>query len=497
VNGYLWRWLIVGMVCVLGFWTSAERSVVDGAEAGLAYSTVVVAMAAVMFLGIEMQNRPLLPIHDREVDWIIGVIALVLAVSARTQLAPRLIEWFDLLRLDHLSLIIFAFGVSALLFGSRSTLHFGPAWATLILFSNPLFLTLSLLCGGGWTGTACAASVGLGIAVAVAARGSASRLRQVMLCGAAGIATAGVGVSVALLVAAAFGEDRLRGSLTGVGGLLTVVPALVGVLTALTVDAVIHRTLPRIRRREPSVPHIRTALIPLALAVAVLMLSPLPARPRTSVTADAPGVSVAAVGAPVPAGWSDTGGETYTWASDYFGKGTDFRRQHLSADEIVSDWDVDDRRRSVVVDTITSDDTTEASRFGDEGFYSSVNGRRSPKLDIDLGHGVTGRAYTVLDDTAYLTYTRLRFSWRDSGSEGSGGSGGRVHDISVIAVDDHRGTAAFPTVTDSLSGLSLRMATVLLRGGAVTEDPDADYKDLDVVTAVARGIVDARWKEGQ
>ncbi|MGO3099657.1 MAG: hypothetical protein ACTIJB_13735, partial [Corynebacterium variabile] len=163
----------------------------------------------------------------------------------------------------------------------------------------------------------------------------------------------------------------------------------------------------------------------------------------------------------------------------------------------VSDWDVDDRRRSVVVDTITSDDTTEASRFGDEGFYSSVNGRRSPKLDIDLGHRVTGRAYTVLDDTAYLTYTRLRFSWRDSGSDGSGGSGGRVHDISVIAVDDHRGTAAFPTVTDSLSGPSLRMATVLLRGGAVTEDPDADYKDLDVVTAVARGIVDARWKEGQ
>jgi hypothetical protein len=108
---------------------------------------------------------------------------------------------------------------------------------------------------------------------------------------------------------------------------------------------------------------------------------------------------------------------------------------------------------------------------------------------VGLGHGVTGRVYTVLDDEAYLTYTRLRVSWRDDG--------GRIHDISVIAVDDHRDSAVFPAVTGSLTGLAGRIVTVLLRGGAVTEDPEADYKDLDVVTAVATGIVDARWEEGQ
>ncbi|CUU66297.1 hypothetical protein [Corynebacterium variabile] len=480
MNRYLWRWLTLVLVCALGYWSSLERSLTDGAAGGLPYTVTAVAMGLVMFLGIEMQNRTVLPIHDREVDWIIGTIALVLAVSARAQLAPRLVEWFDLLRLDMLSLIIFAFGVSALVFGSRATLRFGSAWATLLLFNSPVFLIVSLLCGGGWTGTACAASVGL--AVAAAAAGNRVRHRAA----AAGV-TLVVGVMLTLLTGAVVGQDRLREALSGAAGITSVLPALAGVLTALAVDAAVRHTLPTIRHRDPSVRHTRAALVPLTAAVAVLLLVPLPERPTTSATADAPGTQP--TGTPAPAGWSVTGSERFAWTADYFGAGADFRRQVLRADAVVDDWDTDNRHRTVVVDTLTSDGPVNASRFGDEGFYSSVNGRRSPKLDVGLGHGVTGRVYTVLDDEAYLTYTRLRVSWRDDG--------GRIHDISVIAVDDHRDSAVFPAVTGSLTGLAGRIVTVLLRGGAVTEDPDADYKDLDVVTAVATGIVDARWEEGQ
>lgn len=483
MNRYLWRWLTLVLFCALGFRSSLERSLSDGAAGGLTYSATAVAMALVMFLGIETQRRAVLPIHDREVDWIIGVIALVLAVSARTQLAPRLIEWFDLLRLDMLSLIIFAFGASALLFGSRATLRFGPAWVTLLLFNSPLFVLISLLCGGGWTGTACAATAGLTVGVAVAAGGGARHR-----VAAAGV-TLVVGTLLTVLAGAVVGEAGLRDILPGVGGVTSVVPALAGVLVTLVVDATVRRSLPVIRRRAPSVRHTRTALIPLVAAVAVLILVPLPERPTTSVTVDAPGAGGVDPGVPAPDGWSVTGGQRYDWAADYFGAGADLRRQVLRADTVVEDWDAQNRRRTVVVDTLCSDGPVTAGLFGDEGLYSSINGRRSPKIRIDLGHGVTGQAYTVLDDDAYLTYTRLRFSWRDAGVTG------RVHDVSVIAVDDHRDSAVFPELTDSLNGLAGRIVTVLLRGGAVTEDTDASYKDLGVVTAVGTGLVNARWEE--
>lgn len=488
MNRYLWRWLTLVLLCAAGYWTSVERSLVHGADGGLPYTVVAVVMALVMFLGIEMGNRPVLPIHDREVDWIIGVLALVVAVTIRTQLTSRLVEWFDLLRLDMLSLIVFAFGVSALVFGSRATLRFGPAWGALLLFANPVYLFISLISGGGWTGAAVAASAGLAVAGVVAAGGT-----SLHSAAAAGVIL-GVGLLVTWLTGIVAGDDLSHGSLNGFAGVSTVLPAAAGVLVAFGVDAGIRRTGPRVRSRQPSVQHIRAALIPAAVAVVLLVAVPLPERPTTSDTADAPGgvVSAArttAVGVPVPDGWSVTGGETFDWADAYFGKDADYRRQVLRADHAVGEWDAENRRRTVVVDTLTTDGTTAASRFGDEGFYSSINGRRSPKLDVDLGHGVTGRVHTVLDDDAYLTYTRLRFSWRDAGGDG------RLHDVSVIAVDDHSDSASFPTVADSLTGLAGRIVTVLLRGGAVTEDSDATYKDLDVVTAVGRGIIDARWEE--
>ncbi|AGP30238.1 hypothetical protein [Corynebacterium terpenotabidum] len=481
---YLWRWLILIGVAAVAFHESVDRTLSWGSATSVSYSVATVVMALVMFLGIELQRRTDLPIHDREVDWIIGLLALVLSVSLRIVLAPRLIEWFDLLRLDILSFFVFLFGASTLLFGTRFTLRFGLAWIVLLMYSSPVFLVVTLLCGGGWTGAGYATTVGVAVATVVAAGGSL-RCRAV-----AGTVVAVVGGVLTFLTGRVIIDEDTVGAAS-----LTVLPALVGVTVAVLLDAWVRRTRPTVRRQAPSVGTIRLAVVPILGTAVILAVVPLPDRLITSVTADAPGADSDSVGVPVPVGWSQIGEETFDWADRYFGAGTVLSRQKLRADTVVADWDEDGRYREVVVDTLVPGSGVPPQRFGDESFYDSVSGRRSPKIDVDLGHGVTGNVHTVFDENNFLTYTHLRFSWRgeDPADDSGNGNTGPVHYVSVIAVDDHRASARFPEFTDSLNGLAGRIVTVLLRGGAVTEDASATYKDLDLVTSVGRGIIDARW----
>ncbi|WP_130841490.1 hypothetical protein [Corynebacterium neomassiliense] len=478
---YLWRWLVLLVLCVTGYANSVGQLLATGSPTGIAYTVAAASMAVVMFLGVELRRRPDLPIHDREVDWIVGVMALILAVSLRTMLAPRLIEWSDLLRLDVLSLIVFTFGASALLFGSRSTLRFGAAWAVLVIYNGPVYALVTLLCGGGWAGSALATTLGVTVALVAVNDGSARRRTVV------GGISFGVGALLCLIGQLLPGAGT-RGADTVVA-VLTCLPGLAGAVVASLTEIRVRHARPRIRRRLPSVPAARLAGLPVFVAAAVLAVAPLPRPPVTSVTEDAPGTTAVAVGVPLPYGWEQTGETSFGWASRYFGAGTTYLRQQLRATTVIPAWDREGRHREVMVDTLVPGDEDTSGRFGEEEFYSSVNGRRSPAYDIDLGHGVTGRVHTVLDEDAYLTTTFLRFSWRDDGPDG------RVRHVSVLAVDDHRPGAAFPLVTDSLTGLAGRIVTVLLRGGAATQSTVTGAKDLDVVAAVGRGIIDARWKQ--
>ncbi|WP_110481786.1 hypothetical protein [Corynebacterium provencense] len=221
---YLWRWLVLLVLCVTGYANSVGQLLATGSPTGIAYTVAAASMAVVMFLGVELRRRPDLPIHDREVDWIVGVMALILAVSLRTMLAPRLIEWSDLLRLDVLSLIVFTFGASALLFGSRSTLRFGAAWAVLVIYNGPVYALVTLLCGGGWAGSALATTLGVTVALVAVNDGSARRRTVVV-----GISF-GVGALLCLIGQLLPGAGT-RGADTAVA-MLTCLPGLAGAVVA-------------------------------------------------------------------------------------------------------------------------------------------------------------------------------------------------------------------------------------------------------------------------
>lgn len=176
-----------------------RRSLIDVAAGSASYLLTVSVMAAVGVVGIALRRDKVLPIHDREVDWIIGLLAILMAVSVDVLLLPRLVEWLYLLRLDVLAVVIFAFGAVTLLLGSRTALRYGPVWLVLFLFNAPVYLVVSLMAGGGWTGSAAATVVGVTVMTAVVVDGT--ERRRLAVVGTCALTGAALTVLVVLPVA--------------------------------------------------------------------------------------------------------------------------------------------------------------------------------------------------------------------------------------------------------------------------------------------------------
>jgi hypothetical protein len=317
-----------------------------------------------------------------------------------------------------------------------------------------------------------------------------------------------MGTVIGLSLAVAVASDRrpaasmLVGAATFVGGLILVLAVvfaagpnnlppmqmthLPGVIATLAVTVAGSRGNPRrwlMRRRAPAVNDIRRGAALVVIVSVGLALAPVVRAPLEPAPVSIGPQETSTSGVTPPAGWSVTDTTTYAWAPRYFGPDASLVRQKMTAHYANPDWDPQGRPRTVAVDTLRSADRYQARTFGNETLYSTVNGRRSEPLVVDLGHGVEATAYTILDETDFLTYTKLTFSWtREKGV---------VEKVSVIAVDDHRPEARFPELAPSISRLLTQVATILFRGNSVTVDTDTRFTDLDVVTEVARGIVDA------
>lgn len=470
LRSYALRWVFALGVGLLAFHEPLLRTLENVRQGAGAYSVTAILMAVILLIGIDRRRQRELPIHDREVDYIAGGLALIVAVTVQWQLVPRFADWYYLLRLDLLALIVWCFGTAALLFGLRATLRFSPAWFVLLLVGAPVFQLLTLAAGGNWWGTATASTLCVSLACGMAVGGTGAR--RIRTAVAVLVVSLVVMTAIALLVAAPS----------------AVTAQLPAVLAVLLVGVVGYRSgsaPPLLRRRAPTVHDTRGAMALLVVSAVALALVPLPANLPGELVPGPPSPSVP--GVDVPAGWSELDRVDLPWARTYFGDDATLTHQLLRADHPVAKWDREGRPREVVVDTLRAPNSYRRRLFSDETLYTTINGRRSESLDVNLGHGVTGNVYTVLDEDSFLTSTRLNFTWtREDGI---------VEHISVIAVDDHRAAAPFPELTRSLGGLVLQLATILLRGNAVTVDEATRFKDLDLVSVVGRGIVEQTWRE--
>lgn len=499
------RWTALVALVVAGYWHSFGRAFSDLTAGSGSYLITALLMVVLMVAGMRLQHRPVLPIHDREVDWIIGLIAMVFALCLSGLLVPRLAEWTYLLQFDLLSMVVFVFGAVTLLFGARTALIRGPVWLVLLFISPPVYLVITLLVGGGATGTAVASVIAVTVAVVATAT---QRWRGRLAAGGVSLVV-GLLLTVAVVLPIAERGLLLPDTLPEEVPLGTVfIPPLVGGVAALlAVNRVRRRGAGKAEKTSgkpaPVVPSraAATALVPLVVAVVLLELVPQPvveeelvspAPPSDTIVADGSDGFVGSAGVLVPVGWSETDRSDYPWAARYFGAGTELTRQAMRADLVIDDWDRQGRRRDVMVDSMVTSGSYNTRLFGSEALYETVGGRRSAPREVDLGNGVTGTVYTVLDDEAMLTYTRLNVVWPIPGDPGDEQ---RYRRTTVVAVDDHSPEAHFPDLTDSLNGMVGRIVSVLLRGGALAEDSPTKADDADVVAAVGRGIVHEVWKD--
>ncbi len=146
-------------------------------------------------------------------------------------------------------------------------------------------------------------------------------------------------------------------------------------------------------------------------------------------------------------------------------------------------WDKFSRPRTVIVD---STNTLQPFSFGvypSTLLYDTASSRLSDPHPVDLGHGMTGDMYSVIDDQLLVTWNLLVFHWRNKGS---------AQRVLIGAVDNHEADAPFPEPNGALWPTLGTLFTVLFRGNAVTTNREPEFKDAEMLTQFGRGLVTAQ-----
>ena len=468
------RWVVILTATGIAFHSSLTAVAREMATGNLmVYQPIAICGAIMVAMGVLARDHAQLPIHDRQSDGIVGTILLALAWVVQYKLVARFPDVYLTLHLDLLALWMFLLGSCVLLFGTRPTLRHRGSWLILLLtFPFPIRL-LTLLLGGT---AASASTVIIGIAVASAALAAGPNMSRVAI----GTATAGVAGATTLtlmhLVAPATSP-----------ALVIVGPAFVAGLTAgiaLYIDDVIRFGVTNNLVRMPARPvvargswRVVATVVVATAAIAVVMVPSGDIRPPRPVIA-----GLETTGAPVvPDLWDQTDLIRYDFAGRLYGKGGSMTRQRLTARSADPAWDSEGRRRVIVVDTITTRRPILLAVYPVYMVYDLSGVRLSSTVPVSLGNGVTGQLGTLVDDKRYLTYTRLTWRWSD---------GPVAQSIQMLAVDDHRDGAPFPTPRLTPVSSAGDFLAILLRGDAIVRDARPEFKDRDMLTDTARSMVD-------
>ncbi|MEH3155753.1 MAG: hypothetical protein PGN29_10530 [Gordonia paraffinivorans] len=468
------RWAVIVAATGIAFHSTLSAVAREMATGNLmVYQPIAILGAVMVSMGVLARDHAQLPIHDRQSDGIVGVILLALAWVVQYKLVARFSDVYLTLHLDLLALWMFLLGCCVLLFGTRPTLRHRGSWLILLAtFPFPTRL-LTLLLGGT---AASASTVIIAIAVASAALAAGPNMSRVII----GTATAG-GAGATTLVLVRFLAPDTSPALVIVG------PAFVAGLTAgiaLYVDDVrrfgVTNNLVRMPARRVVAPGSWRVVATVVVATAAIAVVTVPSgniRPPRPVI---PGLET--TGPPVvPDRWDQTGLTRYDFAGRLYGAGGSMTRQRFVARLSDPAWDVDGRRRVIVADTITTRRPILLSVYPVYMVYDLSGVRLSSSVPVPLGDGLTGQLGTLVDDKRYLTYTRLTWRWSD---------GPMAQSVQLLAVDDHRDSAPFPTPELTPVSTAGDFLAILLRGDAIVRDERPVFKDREMLTSAARSIVE-------
>lgn len=474
------RWLLIA-VCTLGaFWPSILRTV-DDLRGGdpLGYIFVMPFLAGVAAFGIARRRGNELPIHDRQIDSIVGGMGLVFALVMQWLLVPRYEEQFSLLRIDLLVCLLFIVSSAVLMFGLRPVGRFWPVWLMLAVIAPLPYRMMVVTLGGQSLHVAVVltffAAAATGIAVGRSRRRAVIGVTSTIALGLVTLAAVKLFFPEAPRLVVQFVPPGVAAFGVGIGMYLQYGYYFDDRRTAYSMAP----------QRTPAV---RTGLVRSGLVVvacaAVLGSLPLPPPPAT-VVAEGP---LPTQQTAAPSGWTVDSSREFDWADRFFGRYATLTREVLLAQEGVPEWDAQLRPRRIVVDTLDTLRPASLHVYPADTLYRSVHTRRSPAIPIDLGHGVQGELTTVVDEDLLLTWSILSFTWT---------RGRTVERVNMITVDDHRPVARFPEPTPSMASDVTNTLNVLVRGNSVTVDDQPQYKDKDMLTVVGSQFVEAQWKATQ
>ncbi|MFN3339428.1 MAG: hypothetical protein ACK40Z_06995 [Dietzia sp.] len=438
------RWALLVVLAGAGFhrsWMRIAEEVVAGAGSEVLLAAPVGAV--VTAVAFHLLRRPELPIHDRQSDKIAGTIILAIALMIQWLVLPRYTTTYVLLHLDFVAAWLFLLGGSVFFFGLRRSFRYWPAWLLLaVAMPGALRLLVFALGGGQGAQVAVMALVVLVGPVMILGPGTIRRL----------VRGAGSGAG---------GRQRPGGPTEG-------------------------RERPGGPPRKELVVSPREAWrsAPLIIVVGVLLgLAPLPQSLGERV-AEGPS-STSGTGQVVPPEWRELVSIDYDWAEQMFGPTATLNRQMIRSSTPRADWDPLLRPRVAAVQTLTVPNAGVLEVFPLEMSYDLSSARVSPPTPVDLGHSVTARYRTVIDDSNLLTWSLLSFVWQRSDD--------RVQRVTVLTVDNHEYDAEFPETVPGTRSTISRLVSLLLRGSAAVTDTDPQVKDLEMLTELGTELVEAQW----
>lgn len=418
------------------------------------------------------------PIHDRQLDWILGLFLVMVAFVASVVLPARLSTEYWVWRIDLLTMPLFIAGVIALLFGTRTLWKYRYAIGFLFLawpypyslvldrwlgrFTQTTIWALDLLLSKVHLATRVAGSDSI---FAVAKNGHNVQMSVASACSGAN------GLVGFLLVASAFlvvvdGSKFRKLAWLLVGATLVWLLNIVRIMIIFWSAGVWGERV----AIDGFHPYVGLVVFNLAVLVMVLMLRPFglhleSRRPTTDVaaldghapsrpTAHRPkplaamgcvvllavGVGVYngelrgydriadSLGAPrladfessqeTPVGWTVEKTDTYDWSKRFFGSKSTWNRYQYSFMGDVSATLT--ANIPITVDVIETPDRAALSAYGIEQCYAfhghPVKGRQT----IDLGNGLNGGMMTWSDTKTDTTWTTLYWHWpikTESGTE--------------------------------------------------------------------------------
>ena len=426
----------------------------------------------VLVLGTHLHRGQELPIHDRQIDWILALAVAGLIVMLDALLRPRLGATAQLVRIDIFALLLFLICGSILLFGLRTT---GRYWATwLFLFAcSPLLYRFAGAALGGTTKAYGLLNVALTAIVVVIATGPPARRRLLN-----GVLTLVVGI-VAVEVLA---HELWLPSAT------QLLPSVLALVAVVAVEV----------RREPegvtvlgtpANPH-GAVKKPVLAGAAFLVFGGLlgafadltPVAPSPDSLAHAhPAWTTTAV---VPAGWKTLGRRSYDWPPPYFGLGSTWYRYQFVP---TTTGPVSNR---VVVDALT------VGNLGPLDVYPAINCYKLPVAylespdTIDLGHGVAATLFYANSASAAKAansqWVMLTWTWRIHARGTT-----YFQRLNVLTLDGQAGVAGFPVPTAPGTNDSVRTTfSDILRGVSTPSSPQPSASTVDRLVSFSRAVVD-------